>query len=162
MSKSVPGRLTQTKGRCTVCSIERTRCSHATRSTRRLPQALTYLRNVEIDGECFPLAAAFEEDVSNLLSSIALAPVSQNSRLTPKVFFNRKHVLAGPAQRAEQHTHARERDAPTVAGDGIALLRAAVQTRQRLCRDSAGHGDHRGRAPGAATGSDEEGSVRQP
>ena len=75
---------------------------------------------------------------------------------------DREPVLVGPAPRAEYHTHTREREAPTVARDGGALLRAAVQTRERLCRDSAGHGDDRGRARGAATGSDEEGSVRQP
>ena len=36
-----------------------------------------------------------------------------------------------------------------MAGDGVAVLRAAVQTRERLCRDCAGHCDHRGRARGA-------------
>ena len=49
-----------------------------------------------------------------------------------------------------------------MAGDGVAVLRAAVQTRERLCRDCAGPRDHRGWARGAATGSDEAGSVRQP
>jgi hypothetical protein len=32
----------------------------------------------------------------------------------------------------------RKHDAPAVAGDGVAVLRAAVQTRERPCRDGAG------------------------
>jgi hypothetical protein len=31
---------------------------YATLSTRRLPQALAYLRSVATDGECFPVARA--------------------------------------------------------------------------------------------------------
>jgi len=67
-----------------------------------------------------------------------------------------------PAQRAEHETFTREHDAPVLAGDRVAVLRAAVQARERLCRDGAGHCDHRGRARGAAVRSDNEGCVKQP
>jgi len=58
----------------------------------------------------------------------------------------REPVLAGPAQRTEYHAFTRERDAPTLAGDGVALLRAAVYARERGCRDCASHGSHRSRS----------------
>jgi hypothetical protein len=40
---------------------------------------------------------------------------------------NREHVLTGPAQRVVYHTHTKELEAPVMAGDTVALLRAAVQ-----------------------------------
>ena len=49
---------------------------------------------------------------------------------------DREPVLIGPAPRADYHTHMRERAAPALAGDGVALLRAAVQARERLCREA--------------------------
>lgn len=51
---------------------------------------------------------------------------------------DRDQVLAGSAQCAEYQTRTRECDAPTLAGDGVARLRAAGQSRERLCRDCAG------------------------
>ena len=39
---------------------------------------------------------------------------------------DREHVLASPAQRAEHHPHTSKRDAPTVARDGVAVLRETV------------------------------------
>ena len=42
-------------GRSVRCPV---RFPHATRRTRRLPHALTYLRTVAIEGECLPVASA--------------------------------------------------------------------------------------------------------
>ena len=47
-----------------------------------------------------------------------------------------------------------------VAGNVVALLRAAVQARKRLCRDGSGLRGYRSRAGGAAVCSDEERGVR--
>jgi hypothetical protein len=47
-----------------------------------------------------------------------------------------------------------------VAGNVVALLRAAVQARNRLCRDGSGLRGYRSRAGGAAVCSDEERGVR--
>ena len=47
-----------------------------------------------------------------------------------------------------------------VAGNVVALLRAAVQARKRLCRDGSGLRGYRSRACGAAVCSDEECGVR--
>jgi hypothetical protein len=47
-----------------------------------------------------------------------------------------------------------------VAGNVVALLRAAVQARKRLCRDGSGLRGYRSRVSGAAVCSDEERGVR--
>ena len=71
----------------------------------------------------------------------------------------REPVLTGPTQRTEDQAFTRGRDVPALAEDGVALLRAAVSARERICRDCASHRDHRG---GAATGSNKEGGAEQP
>ena len=40
---------------------------------------------------------------------------------------DREYVLVGPSERAEYHPHTSKRNAPAVAGDGVAVLRETVR-----------------------------------
>ena len=60
------------------------------------------------------------------LRGVTDAPLAIGARTAPKDAAvdqpDREPVLVGPAQRAEYQVITRERDAPTVVGDGVVLL----------------------------------------